>query len=600
MKKLLAIGLALVMVLGMLSMGVLADEPEPPATEGLPTSIRGETKFATKTVISFDEENAIANYVQESSAGRCTFELADGAIGKGLKLTSGTNTSELYVQLPTDEGSTAQNWSYYDGIMWYVDNTGLSLNTDQVLSGTGIRVFPKSSYAWTRNTTAPVLPDFAIDAYYLKNGEWTLCDQSKMNGERLMLPVNFAGWIYVPFSSYITVKGASGNPEQGIVGSEIVSKLMLLSGPYATTPEGCSSLIFDEITLVKFGMTNEELAAYIAEHQPEPQDPEEQIQPGEYAMPTAVQGETKYATKFVENFDGEGVAERINPVTENRCTFEIVDGANGKGLKLVSKDSTGEVKLKLVPDEGNPDDAQDWSAYEGIMWWMDITGVTHAPGKDYSGSGLRVYATYGNGYSWTRNKAGDLDPAIPGFVIDAYYYYNGEWRKCDQGSMDGERIVVPQNFAGWIYVPFSSYLTTKGSIGEPEQGIYGNFAISSLTILTGPYNTRPEGCSSVLIDEIMLVKPGMTNEELAAQQQQQEQPGGETTTTEKKPATQAPATTTAKPGNETEAPATTEATKKAKKSGCGSSVALSSAVALITVIGGGAVLLRKKKHPGDN
>ena len=585
MKKISAIGLSLLMIFGLFAIGVSADPV--PATGALPTEIRGETTFATKTVISFDEENAIANYVRESSSGRCTFELADGVIGKGLKLTSGINTCELNVLLPPDKNSTSQNWSYYDGIMWYVDNTGLTLNTDQTLSGTAVRVYPKSSYAWTRNTASPVLPDFAIDAYYLKDGVWTLCDQSQMNGERLMLPTNFAGWIYVPFTSYITVKGTNNQPTQGIIGSEIVTQLMLLSGPYATNPTGCSSLIFDEITLVKFGMTNEELAAYIEQNQPEPQEPPQVMEPGEYAMPTSIQGSSVYATKSVMSFDEEGVAARITPVAEDRCTFAIEDAANGKGLKLTNKQNTGEVKIKLFPDPGNPDDAQDWSPYEGIMWWVDTTGVTYAAGRDYTGSAVRVYTTYGSGYSWTRNRAETTEPVLPDFVINAYYYYQGEWILCDQSSMDGERVVVPKNFAGWIYVPFSSYLTAKGSIGEPEPGIYGNFAVSQITILTGPYTVSPEGCSSVVIDEIMLIKTGVTNEELAEQLAQQQSQSDDPS--------QTPAVTTARPTTETTAPGTTtEVTEKIKKSGCKNSVAFSSAVAMLTVIGCGSIPLCKK------
>ncbi len=584
------------MIFSMLVVCISAEEETGTA---LPTDICGKTSFATRTAVSFDEEDVLSKYVKLASNGRCTYELVDAAVGKGLKMTSGSGTCELYVELPPDKNSKTQNWSFYDGIMWYVDNTGLTLKDGDTVSGTAVRAYPANTYAWTRNTATPVLADFAIDAYYLKDGTWTLCDQSKMNGERLMVPENFKGWMYVPFSSYITVKGSKGVPEQGIYTPEAMYQIMLLSGPYQTA-DGCSSLIFDEITLVKFDTTAAELAALIEANTPA-EAPEEQnttVEPVAYFMPEKILDATKYATRSVMNFDEENVLGQISEAGADRCTWELVDSAKGKGLKLTNKLNTGEVKIKLFGDEGNEDDAQDWRDYEGIMWWIDTTGVTYSTGKTYTGSAVRVYSAFGSGCSWTRNTT---TPVIENFAINAYYIKDGEWVLCDQSLMNGERVIVPENYSGWVYVPFSSYITTQGSLGDPEPGIYANYAISNLTLLSGPYTVSPEGCSSIVFDEIMLIKTGVTNEELAAEiaarkEQESIDAAAAANTTVPTPADNTPATTTAEDAATAEPSdnGTTAVTDEAS-GGCSSSLVVSPAIAMLTVLGGG-IVLRKKKY----
>ena len=62
-----------------------------------------------------------------------------------------------------------------------------------------------------------------------------------MNGERLMVPTNYVGWVYVPFSSYVCNALVDGEPYTGVYGLQAVTKLMLLSGPYNSSESGASS-----------------------------------------------------------------------------------------------------------------------------------------------------------------------------------------------------------------------------------------------------------------------------------------------------------------------------------------------------------------------
>lgn len=608
MKKVCSLLLALVMMLSLLSVVVTADGGQDPGASALPADILGHSTYATKTVVSFDDPDAFT--VTEEDSNRCSYALADAAVGKGLKLTVLSNTCQRSISLkPDEEGKAGQNWSHYDGLLWWIDTTGLVYNEGQETVGSAIRATAKGKTSWTRNrigATAPytTVDDFHINAYYQANGEWVLCDESQMNGERLMVPTNYVGWVYVPFSSYVCNALVDGNPYTGVYGLQAVTKLMLLSGPYNSSESGASSIVFDEITVVRLGKTNEEVAAEAALDEPEQEQPS---QPGQTytELPANIRGFDTYATKSVLNFDEEGVLDRIS-AKEDRCTFAITEnGANGNGLQLTSGSNTCEVTINLFPDEDNEDDSQNWDTeiFDGIMWWIDSTQITYKDDYQYAGSAIRVYSTYGNGYSWTRNRdANQNDNVLENFAIDAYYLNNGEWTLCDQSMMNGERVMAPANYVGWIYVPFTSYMTTKGSVGGPEEGIYASFAVNKIMLLTGPY--QYDGVKSkVTFDEIQLVKLGVTNDELnellkptetsSEEESTSARPTGQTTE-----ATPASVEESA-PAESDSAPVSNEPTTTAPagddKKGCASTIG-SSALLTVAVIGASAFTVRRKKH----
>ncbi|MGM9682297.1 MAG: hypothetical protein ACI3XQ_01735 [Eubacteriales bacterium] len=263
-RKISALLLVLALVAAAITALVNAEEP---AASVLPPDINGETKFATGKVLSFDEEG-IADSITPNGADRCSFEIADGVgiSGKALKMTSGSNTCEVNITLGE------QDWSLYDGLLYYVDVSGVTLSADKTTTGTGIRIHSlySTGYSWTRNTVEPIIPDFEINAYYREGDQWKLCDQSLMNGERVQFPQGYKGWVYVPFDSYISTKGSNQTTEQGVYGAECIAKIMLLSGPYQYN-NTTGVVIFDEINLVKLGMTDEEFAASTAESESESQ-----------------------------------------------------------------------------------------------------------------------------------------------------------------------------------------------------------------------------------------------------------------------------------------------------------------------------------------
>lgn len=319
-------------------------------------------------------------------------------------------------------------------------------------------------------------------------------------------------------------------------------------------------------------------------------------------LPAKILTEGTYATKTIVSFDEEEIEGRISPASTGRCTTEIVDGVgiSGKGLKMTVGSNTCESYVNIKE--------MDMSLYDGILYYVDISGVTLNDGKTTTGTGVRLQSPYAQGMSWTRNT---VEPIVEGHKIDVYYLVGDEWKLCDESLMNGERSQYPEGFKGWVYAPFTSYTSTKGADGKPVAGVYGITAISKLMLLSGPYNCQTEVPGVIIFDEIQLVKLGKTNEEMAELEKENQggdedgdkdndnenennNPGGENNN---KPGD----SKNEKPGDSgtkvTEAQKTTEETKATEeKKGCGSSIALSSAVVLVgSTVACTAIVKKKKK-----
>lgn len=329
-------------------------------------------------------------------------------------------------------------------------------------------------------------------------------------------------------------------------------------------------------------------------------------------LPTDIKGETKYAFKSVVSFDEEGIESGLQPQKSPdknnqrpRCDFEVIEtgGVNGKALKMISNGNTAEGNINFT-------ETQDWSKYDGLMVWVDMTGVIPNQSKveqtgAYGGLGIRVFSVlYDTGkYAWTRNGGSNNNPPpLPDFQIDAWYLEGGEWKLCNKAAQDGERLQVPENFAGWLYIPFTSYITVAGSEGGPEQGIYQSEFINKIMLLTGPYKSDDpakgeDKTSIVIVDEINLVKLGVTNEELEEQLKATEATtteAGATSETRVKATMPTTAAKTTAPAKTTAAAADTTAAEE-EKSGCGSSITVASVMMIAAAAAIPAVATKRRR-----
>ncbi len=233
----------------------------PPATEApdvvephpdyMPECINGVKKYATYTLISFDEEDkqqALGNIMLENG---CTSSYVDGEVStRALALTEGGMFSQAVFNFYRNVDITP-----YDGFMFYLDTTGVSTPVNNQ-TGAGLRVYSaenENSYSWTRNTDSPAVENIDIALYYQTEDGWdkACC----FDGERGQYPENYKGWIYIPFSSYITrATPYSSAPTAGIYGAESINKLMFLTGAYSVVDNVKDTVVVDEISLVKLGV----------------------------------------------------------------------------------------------------------------------------------------------------------------------------------------------------------------------------------------------------------------------------------------------------------------------------------------------------------
>ncbi|MBR5768211.1 MAG: right-handed parallel beta-helix repeat-containing protein [Clostridia bacterium] len=228
-----------------------SDQPDAPGGI-LPADVLGVRDYKSELLLGFEPD--ILPSVS-CSGERCSFAIENGAgvSGSAICLISGQNTAEVYISIPESD------LSGFDGVMFYADVSGVTPSKNDS-TGVAVRLWASDSvggndYMWTRNTITPIVMGHDIAAYYLSSGVWEKCDPDIMNGERVQLPERFKGWVYIPFSSYISNVGPEGRPVAGLR-SRRINRIMLLTGPYQSVSgnmENGYRIVFDEIMLIKTG-----------------------------------------------------------------------------------------------------------------------------------------------------------------------------------------------------------------------------------------------------------------------------------------------------------------------------------------------------------
>jgi hypothetical protein len=265
MKKLIVSAIAAAMLISLLSISSFAAD----ASKN-PADIIGKTTYAVTPLADYEED--LGNKVN-ITAGRCSFEIVKSEIsGNAIKLTSGDNTAEAIIKMDKE-----YDFRGYDGIMFWVDLSGVVPSANDA-TGIGIRFWSLytaggSDYMWTRNTVEPIVEDedFSIVAYYQDGAKWKATDPTIMNGERNQLPNGYKGWVYIPFTSYVSNVGPEGKPVAGLYGHDSINKYMILTGPYSIKDKNDQptnyTIIFDELQLVKLDVTQDGLADALKEFQ---------------------------------------------------------------------------------------------------------------------------------------------------------------------------------------------------------------------------------------------------------------------------------------------------------------------------------------------
>lgn len=279
MKKLLTLILAISMIA---SLAVVASAG---TGNTLPKNILGKD-FETKLLCDFSEGSFTGAKKKDDNHPLSTD-------GEKLSFNLKSNYTEATITL-----KNAVDPAGYAGVLVYVDSTemtelvqGEKTVGDKKFTDVhygfsfGVRLFfdgldalgDNSAYAWTRDNDKDSAhenkyindqnKDFEIAGYYLEDGVWKKAkaeyfkkesdqtnqvDPTTGDGERIQYPANYKGWIYVPFTSYITRRTEKGvsNPIIGLPSGQKITKVYPLLGNYTTNE--AKNVYVDDIMLVKF------------------------------------------------------------------------------------------------------------------------------------------------------------------------------------------------------------------------------------------------------------------------------------------------------------------------------------------------------------
>lgn len=168
---------------------------------------------------------------------------------------------------------------------------------------------------------------------------------------------------------------------------------------------------------------------------------------------------------------------------------DVVGGAIfGKAVKFAGKNDTkdqrGEVEIQCFGDA-------PIAGCKGIMFYVDFTNVAPNPEKPDT---MCASVTINTNSIRSNGPENAANSAV------AYYYENGAW--VQSTNITSCRIRIPDNFAGWIYVPSSSYYDRDKSVvfGETFDDIF----IINMRLYTDGYIYSAD--SYVIFDEITYVK----------------------------------------------------------------------------------------------
>ncbi len=181
-------------------------------------------------------------YVEGNSAGSVQFvDVANGALyGQAIKMAAindeGTNRAEIQI-LPYGD----VNVSEAKGVMFYVDFSNVQLHTDPE---------KKMCTSVTLNTNdyraqGPEKTTGSGIAYYYTAGSWV--QTTNINACRMEIPANFAGWIYIPASTFYGKNEASALGET--FGDILVMNMRCYTDGYTYSAD--NYIIFDENVFVK-------------------------------------------------------------------------------------------------------------------------------------------------------------------------------------------------------------------------------------------------------------------------------------------------------------------------------------------------------------
>lgn len=341
-------------------------------------------------------------------------------------------------------------------------------------------------------------------AYYYTDGQWY--KTNAVNGNRILFPEGFEGYVYVPFSSYGNSLSAATKVTgifpltTGIINNRAVNAV--------------NEIILDDVQFVTATGT----AADNADSVP--------------AMPQYIVGGatglTEFTTEAFINFEG-------NQSVYNASAVFTSDFQSWKGLDMILKTDAAKNDTELVLDLST-NAGQGYFSFKtqpvikansamkgsGVMLHIDISGMTSDKsaaatanytydGIGYSvkngiGIGFNFKASDGNTYS-TGSWAADRTVGYGVDHVPVFYSADGADGWMVTTNTNNSRVIFPEGFSGWVYIPWTSL--TKNN--NPDTDIVtATASAKSLTLqniliyTSGNIPTKTEA-AQIVFDDFMTV-----------------------------------------------------------------------------------------------
>ena len=183
---------------------------------------------------------------------------------------------------------------------------------------------------------------------------------------------------------------------------------------------------------------------------------------------------------------------------------EYVIGGNSQGSTTFINEVEGAifgqaVKMKAINDAGSnraeievtPLLDMDISTAKGVMFYVDFSNVVDNPEKPQCAS----VTINTNKYRAKGPNNGNGDGSAVG-----YYYVAGTW--VQTSNVNACRMEIPANFAGWIYIPSTSFYGSDEAAGLGET--FGDIFVMNMRCYTDGYTYSAD--NYIIFDEVVFVK----------------------------------------------------------------------------------------------
>ena len=170
---------------------------------------------------------------------------------------------------------------------------------------------------------------------------------------------------------------------------------------------------------------------------------------------------------------------------------DVTEGAiYGKAIKMAAKadEKDNRAEIQVLPYG----DVKAEGA-RGIMFYVDFSNVL--PHSDATKKMCASVTMNTNDYRAKGPNGGNGDSSAI-----AYYYLAGSWVQTT--NINACRQEIPENFAGWVYIPASTYYdgVNKTGIGET----FGDIFVTNMRFYTDGYTYSAD--NYIIFDEIVFVK----------------------------------------------------------------------------------------------